>query len=169
MQNGLPRTLNELILQATTRRINQVVMRFKHDKAWQDITGAELMERIRHVALALHERGVQPGDRVSILAESCPEWSITDYAILASGGVTVPIYPTQAVEQVAFILKNCGARLLFVSNQKLLRRIQSALDSLKGDAPQVILFDDKVEGYESLNAFAAQGASVAERDPELFQ
>jgi hypothetical protein len=47
MQNGLPRTLNELILQATTRRINKVVMRFKRDKAWQDITGAELMERIR--------------------------------------------------------------------------------------------------------------------------
>ena len=105
MQNGQPRTLNELIMQATTRRINKVVMRFKRDNDWQNITGAELMERIRQVALALREHGVQPGDRVSILAESCPEWSITDYAILASGGVTVPIYPTQAVDQVAFILR----------------------------------------------------------------
>ncbi len=169
MQNGHPRTLNELIMQATTRRINQVVMRFKHDKVWQDITGAQLMERVRNVALALHERGVQAGERVSILAESCPEWSITDYAILASGGVTVPIYPTQAVDQVAFILKNCGARLLFVSNQKLLRRVQSALDSLKSDAPQIILFDNDVADCETLSTFAARGAQVAQRDPELFE
>jgi long-chain acyl-CoA synthetase len=168
MQNGQPRTLNELIMQATARRMGKVVIRFKQDKAWQDITGAQLMERIRHVALALHARGVQPGDRVSILAESCPEWSITDYGILASGGVTVPIYPTQAVDQVAYILKNCGARLLFISNQKLQRRVQSALDSLKGDAPQVILFDDKVEDCETLSSFAAKGADVATREPELF-
>lgn len=168
MQNGQPRTLNELIMQATARRMEKVVMRYKRDKAWQDITGAQLMGRIRHIALALHERGVRKGDRVSILAESCPEWSITDYAILASGGVTVPIYPTQAVDQVAYILKNCEARVLFISNQKLLRRVQSALDPLKGDAPQLILFDEKSEGLETLDAFASKGVDVAARSPELF-
>ncbi|MBS1813034.1 MAG: long-chain fatty acid--CoA ligase [Acidobacteria bacterium] len=155
-------------MQATARRMEKVVMRYKRDKAWQDITGAQLMGRIRHIALALHERGVRKGDRVSILAESCPEWSITDYAILASGGVTVPIYPTQAVDQVAYILKNCEARVLFISNQKLLRRVQSALDPLKGDAPQLILFDEKSEGLETLDAFASKGVDVAARSPELF-
>lgn len=169
MQNGSPRTLNELIMQSTARRTNKVVMRFKRDKVWQDITGAQLIERIRNVALALQSCGVQPGDRVSILAESCPEWSITDYGILASGGVTVPIYPTQAVDQVAYILKNCGAKLLFVSNQKLLRRVQSALDSLKGDAPQVILFDGKGEDCETLDSFAMKGANLAAGNSNLFQ
>jgi len=169
MQNGSPRTLNELIMQSTARRTNKVVMRFKRDKVWQDITGAQLIERIRNVALALQSCGVQPGDRVSILAESCPEWSITDYGILASGGVTVPIYPTQAVDQVAYILKNCGAKLLFVSNQKLLRRVQSALDSLKGDAPQVILFDGKGEDCETLDSFAMKGANLATGNSDLFQ
>jgi long-chain acyl-CoA synthetase len=142
-------------------------MRYKRDNAWQDITGAQLMARVRHLALALYARGVRPGDRVALLAESCPEWSLTDYAILACGGVTVPIYPTQAVEQVGYILKNCEARLLFISNQKLLRRVQSALDSLKGDAPQLVLFEE-AEGYETLKTFAAPGAELAERQPELF-
>ena len=168
MQNGQPRTLNELIRQATARRMEKVVLRYKRDKVWQDITGAQVMERIRHLALALHERGVRRGDRVAILAESCPDWSLTDYAILACGGVTVPIYPTQAVEQVSFILKNCGAKWLFVSNQKLLRRVQSALDSLQGETPQLVLFDDKADGLETINAFADSGASVATRSPELF-
>ncbi len=168
MQNGQPRTLNELIMQATARRLDKVVMRYKREKAWQDITGTQLRERLHHLAVALHERGVRRGDRVAILAESCPDWSITDYAILACGGVTVPIYPTQAVEQVGYILKNCAAKLLFVSNQKLLRRVQPALDSLKSAAPPLVLFEDKGESYETIDAFAAQGAQVAARSPELF-
>ena len=168
MQQHQPRTLNDLIIQATARRADKVILRHKRDKIWRDLTGAQLMERIRHLALALHTRGVRPGDRVAILAESCPDWSITDYAILACGAVTVPIYPTQAVDQVGFILKNCEARLLFISNQKQIRRVQDALTSLKNEAPNMIVFDEKAEEYEALKNFEAIGATVAAQNPALF-
>ncbi len=168
MQQHQPRTLNDLIIQATARRADKVILRHKRDKIWRDLTGAQLMERIRHLALALHTRGVRPGDRVAILAESCPDWSITDYAILACGAVTVPIYPTQAVDQVGFILKNCEARLLFISNQKQIRRVQAALTSLKNDVPNLIVFDEKAEEYETLKNFEATGAAVAAQNPALF-
>ena len=168
MQQHQPRTLNDLIIQATARRADKVILRHKRDKIWRDLTGAQLMERIRHLALALHTRGVRPGDRVAILAESCPDWSITDYAILACGAVTVPIYPTQAVDQVGFILKNCEARLLFISNQKQIRRVQAALTSLKNDVPNLIVFDEKAEEYEVLKNFEAIGAAVAAQNPALF-
>ena len=168
MQQHQPRTLNDLIIQATARRADKVILRHKRDKIWRDLTGAQLMERIRHLALALHTRGVRPGDRVAILAESCPDWSITDYAILACGAVTVPIYPTQAVDQVGFILKNCEARLLFISNQKQIRRVQAALTSLKNEAPNMIVFDEKAEEYEALKNFEAIGATVAAQNPALF-
>ncbi len=168
MQQHQPRTLNDLIIQATARRADKVILRHKRDKIWRDLTGAQLMERIRHLALALHTRGVRPGDRVAILAESCPDWSITDYAILACGAVTVPIYPTQAVDQVGFILKNCEARLLFISNQKQIRRVQAALTSLKNDVPNLIVFDEKAEEYETLKNFEDTGAAVAAQNPALF-
>src|SRR5215813_14893720 len=80
MSTGAPRTLNELFNQAMRKRANQVVMRYKRDRRWQDITGAQLDERVRNLALALHRLGVRAGDRVALLAESCPEWSVTDYA-----------------------------------------------------------------------------------------
>ena len=126
-----PQTINELFNQAMREHANQVVMRYKRDRRWQDITGAQLDERVRNLALALHGLGVRAGDRLALLAESCPEWSITDYAILANGAINVPIYPTQAVDQVGYILRNSGARILFISNAKQLRRIQPALDALK--------------------------------------
>jgi long-chain acyl-CoA synthetase len=142
MSTGAPRTLNELFNRAMRKRVNQVVMRYKRDRQWHDITGAQLDGRVRNLTLALRQLGVRAGDRVALLAESCPEWSVTDYAILANGAVNVPIYPTQAVDQVGYILRNSGARILFISNLKQLRRIQPALDSIKSkERPRLILFE----------------------------
>lgn len=146
MSTGAPRTINELFNQAMRERVNQAAMRYKRDRQWHDITGAQLDARVRNLTLALHKLGVQAGDRVALLAESCPEWSVTDYAILANGAVNVPIYPTQAVDQVEYILRNSGARILFLSNLKQLRRIQPALDSIKSkDRPRLIMFEEPKE------------------------
>src|SRR5262245_56710499 len=143
MDNGEPQTLNEMFSRAVRRRAGQVVMSFKHEKKWYDLTGAEIDHRVRNLALALHRLGVRAGERVALLSESCPDWSITDYAILANGAVTVPIYPTQSIDQVEFIIRNSGARALFISNNKQLRRIQPALSRLKtGEKPQLITFED---------------------------
>jgi len=144
-----PQTINELFNQAMRERAKLVVMRYKRDRRWHDITGAQLDERVRDLALALHRFGVRAGDRLALLAESCPEWSITDYAILANGAINVPIYPTQAVDQVGYILRNSGARILFISNVKQLRRIQPALDALKSkERPRLIMFEAPKEGKE---------------------
>src|SRR6185369_14335069 len=146
MSKGAPRTLNELFNQATRKRAQQVVMRYKRDKKWHDISGAQLSERVRNLALALHQIGVRAGDKVAILAESCPDWSVTDYAILANGAVTVPIYPTQTVDQVEYILRNSGARVLFISNSKQFRRVKPALDSFKSkERPRLVLFEPPKE------------------------
>src|SRR5882672_890746 len=162
MNAGTPQTINELFNQAMRERVNQVVMRYKRDRRWHDITGAQLDERVRNLALALHSLGVRAGDRVALLAESCPEWSVTDYAILANGAINVPIYPTQAVDQVGYILRNSGARMLFISNTKQLRRIQPALDSLKSkERPRLIMFEAPKEGLKEGKEAKKDGAVTA--------
>lgn len=173
MVTGEPRTINELFSQAVEHRANSVVMSYKRDKAWHEITGAQLNDRVRSLTLGLHRLGVRGGDRVALLAESSPEWSITDYAILSAGAVNVPIYPTQAIEQVAFILRNSGAKILFVGSNKLLRRIQPALESLKKqERPQVILFEAAREGADkvmTLDALVESGAEERATHPRLFE
>ncbi|MGH8595725.1 MAG: AMP-binding protein, partial [Gammaproteobacteria bacterium] len=171
MGTGEPRTINELFKQAMERRADQVVMRVKRDKTWHDITGRELDARVRRVASALHQFGVRAGDRLALLAESSPEWSIADYAIMANGAVNVPIYPTQTVEQVEFILRNSGSRILFVSTTRQLKRIQSVLDSFKSrERPRVVLFETPKEEMKddvlvTLTDFEKTGAN---EKPELF-
>jgi long-chain acyl-CoA synthetase len=174
MRQVEPRTIIELFNQAMESRADRVVMRFKRNKEWRDITGAELNERVRNVALALHGLGVRAGDRVGLLAESSPEWSISDLAIQANGAVNVPIYPTQTVDQVEFILRNSGARVLFVSGARLLKRIQPALDSFRSkERPRVILFEaakeeKKDDAIATLASLEASGAESRALQPKLF-
>src|SRR5262245_29692303 len=123
MDSGEPRTLNEMFTRAVRRRAGQIVMSFKRDKKWHDLTGTQLDQRVRNLALALHRLGVRAGERVALLSESCPDWSITDYAILANGAVTVPIYPTQSLDQVEFIIRNSGARITFMYICNHIRRV----------------------------------------------
>jgi len=170
MRTEEPRTINELFGHAIRRRADRVVMRYKREKVWRDLTGAQLDERVRNVTLGLHHLGVRPGDRVALLAESSPEWSLTDYAILACGGVNVPIYPTQSVEQVEYILRNCGAKLLFISTHKQLRRIQPALEALKKTPLKLILFEtSRDESVLSLAALETLGSEERTRRPHFYQ
>lgn len=165
-----PRTINEMFNRAVQQRADQVVMSSKRDNQWLDLTGSELNHRVRNVTVALHQLGLRTGDRVAILAESSPQWSISDYAILANAAITVPIYPTQALDQVEFILRNSGARILFVSSNKQLRRIQPALDSLKSkERPRLIIFEEpKGNSLMSLVELNKLGAEEHERNSHLY-
>ena len=95
MNDTRPKTLVELLKIAVSARPQKDVLRFKLDKQWTAITADRLLERVRNVALGLYDFGIRKGDRVAMLAESGPLWSISDYAILSNGAVNVPIYPTQ--------------------------------------------------------------------------
>ena len=89
--------------------------------------GRDFVERVRNVALGLAELGIKPGDRIALLSENRPEWSIADLAILSLGAINVPIYTTQAVDQIRYILTDSGTRAIFVSNQKLFKHAKKRL------------------------------------------
>src|SRR4029450_1736258 len=65
---------------------------------------AQFVRRVKGVALGLAALGIRPGDRIALHSENRPEWSIADMAILSLGAINVPIYTTQAVDQIEFIL-----------------------------------------------------------------
>ncbi len=88
------------------------------------LSSQELFERVRDLALGLGALGLARGDRVAIVSESRPEWILSDLAVLAGGGVTVPVYPTLSSAQARYILQDCGARLAIVSGTPLLEKIQ---------------------------------------------
>jgi long-chain acyl-CoA synthetase len=90
---------------------------------WAPISAAELYRGVVGVARMLESWGIRKGDRVAILSENRPEWTITDFAALALGAVTVPIYSTQTADQTAFVLNDSGTRVIAVSTKSQLEKI----------------------------------------------
>src|ERR1700675_2037697 len=116
------RTLNDILL-AVSRSRRQRVMLQKGALGWAPISAAELYRGVVGVARMLESWGVRKGDRVAILSENRPEWTITDFAALALGAVTVPIYSTQTADQTAFLLNDSGTRVIAVSTKSQLEKI----------------------------------------------
>jgi long-chain acyl-CoA synthetase len=100
------------------------------DGAWTDVTCAQAAAQIRSAAQGLIAQGVNAGDRVAILSATRYEWVILDYAILAAGGVTVPIYETSSADQVRWVLEDSGAVLAFAETDAHAQLIEKLADEL---------------------------------------
>src|ERR1700675_3021956 len=116
------RTLNDILLAVSRSRRNRVMLQ-KEASGWAPISAAELYRGVVGVARMLESWGIRKGDRVAILSENRPEWTITDFAALALGSVTVPIYSTQTADQTAFVLNDSGTRVIAVSTKSQLEKI----------------------------------------------
>jgi len=168
MDQSQPTTLVELFVQATSRQADKEVVRFKQNKRWVGLTGRQLFERVMNVALGLRDFGVRKGDAVAILAESGPLWSIADYAILCNCAINVPIYPTQPVHQVEYILRESKPRLLFVSGERQLKRVDEALRRFP-DLP-IVTFQESPARTDliTFDTIEQRGANLARENPETF-
>lgn len=156
---------------AVRRHAGKALMSYRKEKKWIDIGSDELFEKVRNLAAGLHAAGVRPGDRVGLLAESCPDWSVADLAILSNSAVNVPIYPTQSLDQVDFILRNSEARILFVSTNRQLKKIKQVLDSFKSsERPAVYLFEEpKASESTHIAELERRGTEELKKDPGLFE
>jgi long-chain acyl-CoA synthetase len=137
-----PGTLCTLFLDA--------VARFGDDPALRRFTGRgdemadlsyrEALEQAREIAAGLAALGVGPGDRVALLSENRPEWAIADYGCLLAGIVDVPVYATLIPSQIAYILRDSGARAVFASTPEQVTKALEAADEADLDLT-VIAFE----------------------------
>lgn len=159
-----------LCLTASLRHGKADALNHRTDGRWVNISAAEFVDRVKNVALGLAALGIRPGDRIALLSENRPEWSIADLAILSLGAINVPIYTTQAVDQIEHILADSGARAIFVSNRKLFRHARPALSNRQLE--HLIFFEsDVAEDLDrsiALEELERSGHKHAEERPEAF-
>jgi long-chain acyl-CoA synthetase len=159
-----------LCLTASLRHGKADALNHKEDGKWINMSAATFVERVKNGALGLAALGIRPGDRVCLLSENRPEWSIVDLAILSLGAVNVPIYTTQAVDQIDYILGDSGPRAMFISNRKLFRHARSVLANRKLE--HLIFFDpdvvEDVDGALQLSQLEKTGSELAKERPEAF-
>jgi long-chain acyl-CoA synthetase len=117
-------TLNDIFFTAVKRNLDRLML-YRENGQWLPISSREFGIRVARVAHTLDGWGIRRGDRVAILSENRPEWPMADIASLLLGAVTVPLYTTLTAEQIAFLLRDSGSRIIFLSSIQHLRKILS--------------------------------------------
>ena len=146
-----PRNLAELFLRACEKSPRDNALNYKKSGEWVSISSDEFRSRIENVALGLNRLGIKTGDRVAILASNSPNWTISDAGCQLAGVVDVPIYTTLVPDSIRYILKDSGAKALFIQDKAFFDRIRPILADC-GSLEKLIFFDDSdVEHENSLS------------------
>jgi long-chain acyl-CoA synthetase len=93
---------------------------------YQALSWREMEARISQLSRGLRGLGVEPGDRVAIVADNRPEWFIAEQAIMAAGAIAVPAYTTNTVDDHVHILDNAGVTVAIVSSAQLAKSLLPA-------------------------------------------
>jgi len=167
-------TLPAMFFNAVRMRGEKVAVRQKELGIWRSVTWREFGETVRAVGHGLIALGVQPGDVVSVLANTRKEWLYADLGALAAGGVSSGIYPTDSPAQVEYLCADSDTRVLFVENEEQLDKALEARARLPR-LRRIVVFDAK--GLESfsdpqvttLERLLDEGRALAAREPALWE
>ncbi len=153
-------TLVDLVSAALSGPDRPVLCERAADGDWSALGSADVLARVTAIAATLRHRGLAPGDRVALMSPNRVDWILAHLGILFAGGVTVPIYATQAIDQVRFIIADSGARELFVDTPAVAGRLRA-----EGIALEPIVFDGAAEDQNSLSAVIAHGRGMPGAQP----
>ncbi|MBD3225342.1 MAG: AMP-binding protein [Caldithrix sp.] len=130
-------------------------LRFKRDGRIQAYSYEQFGQMISKLAHGLSALGLQKNDKIAILSNNRPEWTISDFAVFGMQGVVVPIYQTLPASQIAYILNDSESRGIFVENEVQYAKVQE----IKEKVPSlefIIMYDQdtsddqRVHGWDSV-------------------
>ncbi|HXC43242.1 MAG TPA: long-chain fatty acid--CoA ligase [Candidatus Dormibacteraeota bacterium] len=164
-------TLNDIFFALAGHNLDRAML-YRESEQWVPISSSEIARKVAGTARGLQELGVRKGDRVAILSENRPEWTIADFAILLLGAVTVPVYATLTPEQTAYTLRDSGATVVFVSTELQLRKVQAILP--QAQVQKIVIMDriqiagDIAVTCLPMDQVTAQGPPVLDAQTESF-
>jgi long-chain acyl-CoA synthetase len=167
-------TLPKSFVLSVKTRGEKAAMREKHLGIWRTITWNSWLARAKEVAFGLIELGIEPGDVVSVLSNTVPEWNYADMGILCAGGVSSGIYPTDSAKQVEYLVNDSRTRIIFVEDDEQLDKVLEVRERCP-TLMKIVVFD--MEGLAdfsdpmvvSFEDFLAAGSQYGAGKDALFE
>ncbi len=157
------KTIGDLARDAAARYGDKAALVF----GGRTLSFAEIDSLSSKLASGLREIGVAAGDRVTLYAQNSVEWIVSYYAVAKAGGVLNPVNVMLTPEEVAYVVKDCGARVLFTTADRA-----APIRSLKDDGhlAEIVVYGE-ADGVASFDALVSGGAEDFEPvkvDPEAL-
>jgi long-chain acyl-CoA synthetase len=139
-------------------------LKYRASEGWKGISSDEFRTAVEETSMGLRSLGIERDDKVAIFSENRPEWAYADLATLCAGAADVPIYATLTPPQVAYVLKDSGAKVVFVSTPALAAKLAEVRPQLP-QLEHVVRFDPPAEpGTMSLDELRAKGREALASD-----
>lgn len=179
-------TIVRRFIETAKRHPSKTAVRFPQSASgrkinWLELNWTEYRQLVDSLAAGLQAQGVRKGDRIAILANTRLEWAALDLAIMGLGAITVPIYPSSTVEDVGFILHDSQAKIFFVENDNVLKKLSTLFnrDSKFRRPEKVILIESgetppqagltATAQVTSLDELQIKGGQALKASPTLFE
>jgi long-chain acyl-CoA synthetase len=163
------KTMADLLPLAAGKYPDRPALRHKVGDEWRDVSYAELGEVVREASLGLVDLGIDPGDKVAILAHTRVEWTYACFGILCAGATLVTIYQTNSPEECLYVAGHSESRLIFAEDMEQLAKIRQIRDELP-QLEHVVVMDpadtEFGEGEMTLDDLRARGRG---RDRSEFE
>lgn len=122
----------------------------KKDGQYRSLTWNGIHEKVLGIFENYQRLGIVPGDRVCILSNTRSEWNISDLANLVSGVITVPIYQSNTVDDIVYLLEHSTPKLIFAEDDAQVIKLQAAFEKFQKALP-IVTFDAKELVREGLS------------------
>jgi long-chain acyl-CoA synthetase len=162
-------TLSQVFLNTVKTYVKDDILAAKHEGRYVPIPTEEFARRVKHLSLGLADLGLSPSDKLVIFSENRPEWTMTDFAVLCAGAVSVPIYTSLMPEQVKYIINDSDARIVVCSNRDLWLKVEAVRPELRNVQHFVLIDEEGPQGVISLSEVMARGKTIADSKPTLFE
>ena len=127
-------TLPRLLRRRAAEHGPRDFLRAKRHGVWAVTSWQAALVKIEALARAMMARGLRPGDFVAAIGENLPEAYLVEYAALCAGAAVTHLYPDASAAELAYVLKDSGATLLFAEDQEQVDKFLQA-----GDAKAAVL------------------------------
>jgi long-chain acyl-CoA synthetase len=148
------KTIADMIVHSASQFGDAPAIRFKQDGEWHDVSYFELADVVQEIGLGLIDIGIEPGERVCILANTRPDWTYADMAASSAGAVVVPIYPTNSPEECEWVISDSSAIAIVCEDEEQLDKVVEIREHVP-TLRTVILIDSADADSESARALDA--------------
>ncbi len=143
--DGRPASMARMILDRVAATPDREAFSHPVGERWESLSWRQVGDRVRAIAAGLLALGIRPEDRVAITAATRLEWVLADFGILCAGAATTTVYPATPADDVAFILRDSGTRIVFAENDEQIAKLREHRTDLP-DLVKVVTFDGTADG-----------------------
>ncbi|MAB17014.1 MAG: acyl-CoA synthetase [Roseobacter sp.] len=167
-------TLPQVLLARALSEPSGLAERHKRLGIWREFTWANVLERVRALALGLESKGLKAGDSVMMIGENEPEHFWAEYAVQSLGGKVLSVYPVQTAEEILYLAQDSQTRVFLAQDQEQVDKCLEVADEYDGAIAIVYWDGSGLWGYDhplldSFESVSDAGRQIHDSDPTRFE